>query len=292
MNSHDLPPSWHALSVEQVFGELRSSGDGLTSAQAQARLRTHGANRIERGPRRGALKILLRQLADPLVYVLIAAGLIAVLMGKITDGLVVLAVVVINTMVGFVQEMRASKAIEALSRMVPEQATVARDGDATAVPAHELVPGDVLLLQPVDQVCADVRLFEVNALQVEEAMLTGESMPAGKHEAPVEADAVLGDRRSMAFGGTLAVAGTAKGVVTATGAGTELGRISQLLSETAQLETPLTRRRRLARAITLGIVTVAALIFVVGCCASIRCSTARWRPSRWRSLRSPKACRP
>ena len=119
------------------------------------------------------------------------------------------------------------------------------------MPAHELVPGDVLLLQPGDQVCADIRVFEVNGLQVEEAMLTGESVPAGKHEAPVEADAVLGDRRSMAFGGTLVVAGTAKGVVTATGAGTQLGRISQLLSETAELETPLTRRLgRLARAIT------------------------------------------
>jgi potassium/sodium efflux P-type ATPase len=265
MNSHPPPPPWHSLPVEQVFGELKSSADGLQPAEVQARLRAHGPNRIERGRRRSALKILLRQLADPLVYVLIAAGVIAVLMGKVTDGLVVLAVVVINTLVGFVQEMRASKAIEALSRMVPLHATVARGGDATAVPAHELVPGDVLLLQPGDQVSADVRLFEVNGLQVEEAMLTGESLPVGKQEGPVETDAVLGDRRSMAFGGTLVVAGTASGVVTATGAGTELGRISQLLSETTELQTPLTRRLgRLARAITLGIVTVAALIFVVG----------------------------
>ncbi len=108
MNSHESPPSWHALPVEQVFGALKSSDHGLSSAEARTRLRTHGPNRIERGPRRSALKILLRQLADPLVYVLIAAGLIAVLMGKVTDGLVVLAVVVINTLVGFVQEMRAS----------------------------------------------------------------------------------------------------------------------------------------------------------------------------------------
>ncbi|MFZ5507628.1 MAG: cation-translocating P-type ATPase [Pseudomonadota bacterium] len=265
MKDQNSASSWHALPVEQVFDELKSSDAGLSSAEAKARLLEHGPNLIERAPRRSALKMLLRQLADPLVYVLIAAGLIAVLMGKVTDGLVVLAVVVINTLVGFVQEMRASQSIEALSRMMPQQATVARDGDSTAVSAQELVPGDVLLLQPGDQVSADVRLFEVNGLQVEEAMLTGESVPAGKHEAPVESDAVLGDRRSMAFGGTLVVAGTAKGVVTATGAGTELGLISQLLSETAELETPLTRRLgRLARVITLGIVAVAALIFLVG----------------------------
>jgi len=265
MNLHPPPHSWHALPAEQVLAALQSSDDGLASTQAQARLRKHGPNRIERGPPRSALKILLRRLKDPLVYVLMAAGLIAVAMTKVTDGLVVLAVVVINTMIGFVQEMRASKAIEALSRLTPSQATVTRDGDVAVVPAHELVPGDVLLLQSGDQVCADVRLFETNGFQVEEAMLTGESMPATKHEAPVEADAVLGDRRSMAFGGTLVVAGTAKGVVTATGGATELGRISQLLSETAELETPLTRRLgRLARAITLGIMAVAALIFLVG----------------------------
>ncbi len=161
--------------------------------------------------------------------------------------------------------MRASQAIEALSRMVPQNATAVRDGDPTTVPAPDLVPGDVLLLQPGDRVCADTRLFEVNGLQVEESMLTGESVPATKQEAPVDSDVVLGDRRSMAFGGTLVVTGTAKGVVTATGARSELGRISRLLSETSQLETPLTRRlARLARTITQVILVVAALIFVAG----------------------------
>ncbi|WJV55871.1 HAD-IC family P-type ATPase [Prodigiosinella aquatilis] len=264
-NSSDPLPTWHALPVEQTFSILKSSDDGLSSTEALARLSKHGPNHIERRPRRGVLKILLRQLSDPLIYVLIAAGLIAALMGKVTDGVVVLTVVVINTLVGFAQEMRASKAIEALSNLMPQQATVTRDGDSTVVPAHELVPGDVLLLQPGDQVSADVRLFETNGLQVEEAMLTGESVPASKFEAPVKAEAVLGDRRSMAFGGTLVVAGTAKGIVIATGARTELGRISQLLSETVELETPLTRRLgHMARTITLGIVMVAVLIFVVG----------------------------
>lgn len=258
-------PSWHALTIEQVFGELDSVPNGLSEAQAQARLREYGPNQMERGSRRSWLKILWRQFADPLVYVLLVAALLAALMGKITDGSVVLAVVVLNTLIGFVQEMRASKAIEALSRMVPQNATVLRAGDQIAMPTNELVPGDILILQPGDQVSADVRLFEVKGLLVEEAALTGESAPIAKHAAPVEREAMLGDRVSMAFSGTLVVSGAGKGVVTATGVRSELGRISRLLSETAELETPLTRRlAKLARVITLGILVIAALIFVVG----------------------------
>ena len=186
-------------------------------------------------------------------------------MGKVADGLVVLAVVVLNTAIGFIQEMRATQAIEALSLMVPQNATVLRDGDARTLPAHEVVPGDVLVLQPGDQVAADVRLFDVSGLQVDEAALTGESVPTAKQDEPVDADAVLGDRRSMAFGGTLVTAGTAQGMVVATGARSELGQISRLLSETVELQTPLTRRiAKLAKAITVATVVVAGLIFVVG----------------------------
>lgn len=263
MNEHHA--FWHAVPVEQVFSDLDSGPDGLSEAAAATRLRVHGENRIERERNWNWLRVLWRQLADPLIYVLLAAAAIAMLMGKGTDGAVVLAVVVLNTLVGFVQEMRASKAIDALSQMVPQQATVLRDGEQTAVATHEVVPGDVLMLQPGDQVCADARLFEVNGLHVEEAALTGESVPVAKHEASVEDDAALGDRRSMAYGGTLVVAGTAKGVVTATGSRSEIGRISRLLSATEGVETPLTRRlAKLARAIMRGILVVAGLIFVMG----------------------------
>jgi magnesium-transporting ATPase (P-type) len=265
MVATDQPSSWHGLDVEQVFDGMRSTPEGLAPLEARARLRTFGPNRIRRQDRRHWVKVLLRQLADPLVYVLLAAAFIAALLGKATDSFVVLAVVVLNTAVGFVQEMRAGKAIEALSRMVPQNATVIRGGEQTLGPAHEIVPGDVIVLQPGDQVCADVRLFDVNGLQVEEAALTGESVPVAKQVAPVDGEAVLGDRFSMAFGGTFVTAGTAAGVVVATGARTELGRISELLSTTVELETPLTRRlARLARAITLAILAVAALIFLFG----------------------------
>jgi magnesium-transporting ATPase (P-type) len=256
---------WHGAAIEDVLERLKATPQGLTAHDAQTRLQETGPNRIERGARRPWFRVLLHQLADPLVYVLLAAALLAVLMGKVADGLVVLAVVVLNTTIGFVQEMRASQAIEALSRMAPQNATVLRDGDPTLLPAQEIVPGDVLVFQPGDQIGADVRLFEVNGLYVEEAMLTGESMPVAKHEAPVEGNAVLGDRLSMAFGGTLVTAGTAQGVVVATGARSELGRISSLLGETVELQTPLTRRlSRLAKTITLAILVVAALIFLVG----------------------------
>jgi magnesium-transporting ATPase (P-type) len=258
-------PLWHALPLEDVLARLHATPQGLSTADAERRLREAGPNRIERHARRPWYRVLLHQIADPIVYVLLAAALLAVIIGKVADSFVVLAVVVLNTAIGFVHEMRASRAIEALSRMVPVHATVLRDGDQTLVPAHEVVAGDVLVLQAGDQVPADVRLVETNGLHVEEAALTGESVPVIKHEAPVDDDAVLGDRRSMAFGGTLVTAGTADGVVVATGAGSELGRISRLLNETVELQTPLTRRlASLARVITLAILVVAGLIFLVG----------------------------
>mgnify|MGYP000748957347 CR=1 FL=1 len=256
---------WHARPLEEVFERLDASAQGLTAAEARRRLKKSGPNRIERNRRRSWYRILLHQLADPIVYVLLAAGLLAILIGKVADSSVVFAVVVLNTTIGFVQEMRATRAIEALSRMVPRNATVLRGGEPRSVPAHTVVPGDVLMLQAGDQVPADIRLFEVNGLQADEAALTGESLPVGKQEAPVADDAVIGDRRSMAFGGTLVTAGTADGVVVATGASSELGRISRMLSETSQLQTPLTRRlSSLVKAISLAVLAIAVLIFIVG----------------------------
>jgi magnesium-transporting ATPase (P-type) len=140
-------PLWHALPLEDVLARLHATAQGLSTTDAERRLRETGPNRIERNSRRPWYKVLLHQIADPIVYVLIAAALLAVVIGKVADSFVVLTVVVLNTAIGFVQEMRASRAIEALSRMVPQYATVLRDGDPTLVPSHEVVPGDVLLVQ-------------------------------------------------------------------------------------------------------------------------------------------------
>lgn len=258
-------PPWHSSAITEVFEQLKTGQTGLTSQEAEVRLRQTGPNIIERGAHRSWFSILIHQIADPLVYVLLAAALLAVTMGRVADSIVILAVVLLNTVIGFVQEMRASQAIEALSRMVPQTAIVLRDGNQTLLNANVIVQGDVLVLQPGGQVAADIRLFDVNELYVDEAALTGESLPVSKHEAPVGNDTVLGDRRSMAYGGTLVTAGTAEGVVVATGAQSELGRISRLLGETVALQTPLTRRlSKIAKAITLAILVVAALIFLVG----------------------------
>ncbi len=191
--------------------------------------------------------LLWRQINNPLIWVLIASSGVAIIADPadgLKNGLVILAVVVLNTIIGFVQEFRAGKAIEALSKMVPENVNALRDGQKVTLPAAELVPGDVVTLASGDKVPADVRLIQVRSLQIEEAALTGESVPSEKTVASVDASAGVGDRSGMAFGGTLVTYGTGTAVVVETGARTELGKISAMLKETTDLQTPLTKRSR------------------------------------------------
>ena len=257
--------AWHALDVAVAFAELDSSPSGLAASEAQERLRRHGPNVLERVGGDGAWRILWRQIDNPLILVLLASGAIAIALGKVTDGLVVLAVVVINGLIGFVQEYRANRAIESLRDMVPEYATALRDGARHRVPVAELVPGDVVVLASGDKVPADLRLVAVKSLRVEEAALTGESVPVEKSVAPVAPATTIGDRTPMAFGGTLVSYGTATGVVVATGAATELGRISSLLQEAVNLETPLTRALgTIGKYIALAIVAISAVILTIG----------------------------
>jgi Ca2+-transporting ATPase len=257
--------AWHALDVAVAFAELDSSPSGLAASEAQERLRRHGPNVLERVAGDGAWRILWRQIDNPLILVLLASGAIAIALGKVTDGLVVLAVVVINGLIGFVQEYRANRAIESLRDMVPEYATALRDGARHRVPVAELVPGDVVVLASGDKVPADLRLVAVKSLRVEEAALTGESVPVEKSVAPVAEATAIGDRTPMAFGGTLVTYGTATGVVVATGAATELGRISRLLQEAVSLETPLTRALgTIGKYIALAIVAISAVILTIG----------------------------
>ncbi|WP_223637793.1 HAD-IC family P-type ATPase [Corallococcus sp. EGB] len=256
---------WHALLPEAVLERLSATEQGLTGEAARERLARHGPNALERSRPVSAWKLLWRQLDSPLIWVLIASAGLAILLGKVTDGLVVAAVVVLNTLIGFVQEYRAGRAIEALNYMVAETAHVLRDGHLVARPSAELVPGDVVQLASGDRVPADLRLLRSHNLQVEEAALTGESVPASKHVAAVAADAELGDRASLAFGGTLVTSGTATAVVVATGGATELGRISHLMEQTADLSTPLTLElARMGRVISAGIVALSAVLLGVG----------------------------
>lgn len=261
-----LHEPWHAETTDQVSTKLQSTAElGLSSAEVTERLGLFGPNSVEKKGGESAAAILLRQIRNPLIYVLLASTVLAVVMGKVTDGIVIFGVVILNTVIGFLQESQAGKAIEALLAMMPEFATVIRDGAQKSVPSSELVPGDRVVLQAGDRISADMRLTQVKNLQCDESALTGESVPVLKRTGPVAVEAMIGDRRCMAFSGTLVTAGTGSGIVVATGSSTEFGRISQLLEQTVSLKTPLTQSlERLARWITFAILLVGAVLLGVG----------------------------
>ncbi len=256
--------AWHALSAVETLSELQSSSDGLSSDAVLDRQRRYGENALPRPKRDSWLALLLRQVNDPLIHVLLGSGLLALMMGRATDGAVVFGVVVVNALIGFAQEARAGKAIEALAELVPESATVRRGGEKRTLPASELVPGDVILLASGDKVPADARLLTTRELSVDESALTGESLPVVKSVAEVPPEALVPDRLSMAFGGTLVTSGAGEAVVVATAGRTELGRISALLHETPKVETPLTRSlASVGKGLTVAILAVAVLLFGV-----------------------------
>lgn len=256
---------FHAIDYLEVVNILKSSLNGLQSDEVIKRRLKYGKNEIQRKNKESAFKLFLRQINNPLIWVLVGSSVLAVSLGKITDGIVVLAVVVVNSLIGFVQEYRASKAIEALSQMVPEIATVIRNGNVKTVAVSEIVPGDIVQVAAGDRIPADMRIIQQKNLQVEEAALTGESLLSQKSTEPVNSEAVIGDRKCMVFNGTLVVTGTATAIVVETGMNTELGKISDMLDEAKELETPITRKLgEIGRYLTIGILAITALIMVIG----------------------------
>lgn len=262
------PTPWHARTDDDVLNALDSTVEGLTLEEAKARLEKHGPNLLPRPQGDSLWTLLWRQINNPLIWVLLVASVVALLADPrdgTKNGLVILAVVILNAAIGFFQEFRASRAIEALSELVPDFAAVQRSGQRLSVQVADLVPGDVVLLASGDKVPADLRLLAARSLQVEEAALTGESVPVEKVPGPVDPEASLGDRQCLAFAGTLVTYGTGTGVVVATGTSTELGRISTMLSEATDLVTPLTRAlQEIGGKLTLGIVALSALMLAVG----------------------------
>jgi magnesium-transporting ATPase (P-type) len=258
-------PPWHARTAEDAAATFATGPAGLTGAEARRRLERDGPNRLPEPPRAGPVLRFLRQFNNLLIYVLLAAAAVTAALGHPVDTGVILAVVLVNAIIGFVQEGRAEEALAAIRGMLAPEARVIRDGRRRSVPAEALVPGDVAILEPGDRVPADLRLTSATGLRIQEAVLTGESVAVEKAIAPVAADAPLGDRRPMAFSGALVAAGSGRGIVVATGADTEIGRISGLIQSVESTTTPLLRQMDVfARRVTIAILVVAAAILGFG----------------------------
>jgi magnesium-transporting ATPase (P-type) len=257
---------WHGISAEEALTRL--GGDdrkGLSTAEADRRRREFGENRLtaRRGP--GPLRRFLLQFHQPLLYILLAAGAGATLLGETVDASVIFGVVLVNAVAGYIQEAKALSALSALARSMVAEAKVLRDGVWRAVPAEELVPGDVVRLRSGDKVPADLRLSFTQSLRLDESMLTGESAPVDKSPAPVAEDTPLAERTCLVFAATVVTSGQGHGVVAATGDTAAIGRIATLTAEADDLETPLTQNiAKFSRVVLYGILALAGLTFAVG----------------------------
>jgi Ca2+-transporting ATPase len=256
-------PAWHSLPVEEVFRELSSSPIGLTDVTARERLASNGPNELQAGHKVSAWQILLDQFKNVLLLILIIAVGLSIATGHGTEAIVISVIVMFAVALGFYQEYRAERAMEALQQMAAPNATAIRDGEESQLPARELVPGDVILLKAGDKVPADCRLTVAYNLQADEAPLTGESVPIEKQTAPLsDADLAVGDRTNIAFAGTVVSYGRGRAIVVATGMNTEFGKIARMLQTIKQSRTPLQANLdRVGR--TLAVVALLIVIIIV-----------------------------
>lgn len=257
--------AWHNISLESALKQLEADASGLSQSEADARLATYGANRLPEAAKRSAFMRFLLQFHNILIYVLIGSAVITAALDHWIDTGVILAVVIANAIIGYIQEGKAEKAMDAIRHMLAPHANVIRGGERISIEGEQLVPGDIVLLEAGDKVPADLRLLTAHGISVQEAILTGESVPVEKHTKPVTEDAPLGDRSCMAFSGTLVTSGQGKGVVVATGGSTEIGRISGLLSEVEMLTTPLVQQMGVfAKWLTILILIIASILLAFG----------------------------
>jgi len=255
----------HALPGTEVLQALDSTSEGLSGDEASKRFGAVGPNRLAEAAKEGLLKRFFKHFHDLLIYILIAAAGVTAALGHWVDTGVILGVVVVNAIIGFIQEGKAEEALASIRKMLSLHAEARRGGEWTEIEADELVPGDIVRLRSGDRVPADVRLLEAVNLRIEESALTGESVPADKKTEPAPADAGVGDRHGMAYSGTMVSAGRGTGVVTATGPATELGRINQMISDVETLATPLTRQmNRFGKILSIVIVGLAVLMWFTG----------------------------
>lgn len=256
---------WHALEIDAVLKNVGSNLSGITSKEASSRQKSLGYNEIAATKTPNLLQRFLRQFHNTLIYTLLASAIISVFLERFVDSSVILGVILLNAIFGAIQEGKAEEALKAIRKTLASMAHVLRDGNPSSIHSRLLVPGDIVLLQTGDKIPADLRLIETNNLQIQEALLTGESIPVEKNTSKISQDASLMERTSMAYNGTLVSYGRGKGVVVATGANTEIGRISTLVVKEQAITTPLLKQiNSFGRFLTLGILAVAAIIFLVG----------------------------
>ena len=256
---------WHALTAEEVLSHLEVRDEGLTSAEAERRLRHYGPNQLKEAPRPGFLALLWGQLNNFVVILLIVASIISALLGDYIESAAIMAIVVLNAVLGIIQEQRAEQALAALKKLAAPEAQVLRDGSRKSIPSYNLVPGDIVFLEAGNFIPADLRLLEAVNLRVEEASLTGESLPVQKNAATVlDKNVPLGDRKNTAFMGTVVNYGRGRGVVTSTGMNTQLGLIAAMLQNVETEETPLQRRLdQLGKTLSVGSLILVAIVFLV-----------------------------
>ncbi len=246
---------WYQLNVKEVLQlNVLDQEQGLSDEEVKLRQEQHGANELTEGKRVSAITLFLNQFKDFMMLVLVGAVLISGMLGEFIDAITIIAIIVINAILGFVQEYRAERSLNSLKQLSAPTAAVLRNGLVDSIPANELVPGDIIILESGDRVPADVRLFDSFSLHMEESALTGESVPVAKHEEVIEGDEIsLGDQRNLGFMGTMVTRGKAKGIVIRTGMGTEMGKIADLLQNTEAMETPLQHRLEQLGKILIGI---------------------------------------
>ncbi|MEE4194971.1 MAG: cation-transporting P-type ATPase, partial [Anaerolineae bacterium] len=262
---------FETLSIEESLQSLQSSCTGLTEEEAQQRLSQYGPNELQEGKKTSKLKLLLEQFINPLVLVLVAAAAISILADHAGDAIVIGVIIIVNALIGFIQESKAEDAITALRSRAAAKATVLRresqsaDAVETPIDAPLVVPGDIILLHTGDKIPADARLIEAVNLMADEAMLTGESLPAQKRTEAVAKGASLGDQHNIVFGGTTVTRGRGKAVVYATGMDTQIGKITTLMESSEVKETPLQRQtNHLGRNLAFLALGVSVVTFVAG----------------------------
>ena len=254
---------WQKSRME-LLQDLSCGDGGLTAEEAAERLRKYGPNELQAGKQKSVFRIFLEQFADFLVIILILAAAVSAVLGDVESTIVILAVITMNAILGTVQTVKATASLDSLKQMSAPTAKVVRDGRVLQVPGRDVVPGDVVVLEAGDSVCADGRLLECASLKCAESALTGESLPVEKELGEIPGDAPLGDRKNMVFSGSFVTYGRAKFLVTGTGMDTEMGKIAALLKSTEEKKTPLqVSLDQFGRKLSIGILIICAVLFAV-----------------------------